>query len=108
MVQTAGVGVRLHQFQKVTVSDLSAALTKCATNEALQARCSELSQILHNEDGLGATAREIESFLTDQVTTGKWRRQHEARRRHHNNLANRGASGLLRFISRWFCGAQPF
>merc|ERR1719309_439445 len=71
-VQASGCGLALEHFPKVTPETLATALSQCAADEKMQARFRIMGELLHDEDGVGNTVKELERFLREEVTTGVW------------------------------------
>lgn len=76
----SGVGVQMPQFCKVTAEQLSAAITRCIADAAMNVRSMKLGEALQKEDGLVVATEIIDSFVASDLASGAWRQRFEAQK----------------------------
>merc|ERR1712066_926350 len=102
-----GVGIALKQFSKVTPAALAAALTRCVTDRSMQERSRALGTRLRKEDGPGNAVRVVETFITEELDTGRWKAKFEQRAQQMRALKAQAPPGCLAWVARLLCSAEP-
>merc|ERR1719291_108726 len=103
MVQDSGAGIGMAAFKKATAKSLADAICKCTTDEVMKGKSRALGEALRAEDGLQNALSSIDTFVRDELDTGKWRASFEA------TLRRRSQPAMGRIS--WFCkmrSAAPF
>jgi sterol 3beta-glucosyltransferase len=104
MTQQSGAGIGVPQFSKISSEDLAGALTTCTTDAVMIQRACSLGASLQDQDGLSNAVKVIDTFVAEELVTGKWRARFDAmmERRYERPV---GIFGLLR---RMCCRQSPF
>jgi len=76
-VNQSGAGIGMKQFSKVTVGDLAHAISKVKTPPVLEA-ASDIGERLQAEDGLGNAVKILDTWMAEEVVTGKYKEKREA------------------------------
>merc|ERR1719401_740973 len=107
LVASNGVGIALKQFSKVTPAALASALTRCVSDRSMQERSRALGTQLRKEDGPGNAVRIVETFITEELDTGRWKAKFEQRNQQTRALKAQAAPGCLAWVARFLCSAEP-
>merc|ERR1711972_622640 len=107
LVSSNGVGIAMKQFSKVTPAALAAALTQTVSDQRMQERSRALGTQLLKEDGPGNAVRVVETFITEELDTGRWKAKFEQRNQQMRALKAQAAPGCLAWVARFLCSAEP-
>jgi len=104
MVETAGAGIALRQFSKVTPEALGDALVRATRDARLVARAQEVGEKLRREDGVSVTVRIIDRFITEDLVTGVWEARVGQQRRAMARLERPSLLTRLAVFCAFLCG----
>jgi len=89
LVQRSKCGLGLKVLKKIKAKKLGAAIAKCVTDPDIKSAAAQMGERLRAEDGLGNATRLVDRFLSEEVATGRWRKENEARLREHEKIVQK-------------------